>query len=102
MSDNTLLLLSQHEEDESQEETMEASASPITLTCPKCHLLSGHIIAEQLAADREEVPDGLVGVSLAECTNPLCLYEWDLVTHGQIMRSMSLWPSSGPGQGVRA
>lgn len=71
------------------------------LQCPRCHLLSGAIITEQSGVERGELPEGLVGVSVAQCSNPVCLHEWELVTHGQILRSMSMWPASGPGGGVR-
>lgn len=63
------------------------------LPCPKCHQLSAELIGERLASEHEEIPEGLIGVMNAQCQHITCLHEFETVTRGQILRSLSMWSS---------
>ena len=43
-------------------------------------------------SDRPELPEGLAGVTNVQCQN--CYYEWEIVPHGQMLRSMRHWVGS--------
>lgn len=60
--------------------------------CPKCNQVSGKIQLRQDPDLVEALPAGLDGVTLVQCEQ--CFYEWHIVTHAQILRSMSDWPGT--------
>ncbi len=61
------------------------------LHCPRCSRMSGVLGAEQSAEERADLPDGLAAITAVMCENNTCLYEWEAVTRGQILRSMRGW-----------
>jgi len=67
---------------------------PHVLQCPKCHQQSAHLISERAASEHEEIPEGLVGVMNAQCQDTSCLHEFETVTRGIVLRSLSTWSSS--------
>lgn len=76
--------------DEDNEEAIVVYQSPI-LVCPKCSMFSGLKRGEQSAEERGDLVEGLDGITLFQCSNLDCLYEWEVVTHRQILQSMKSW-----------
>lgn len=68
------------------------------IECPQCHQMSAAVLEEeeQHASENAEIPDGLAGVSLAQCQRLECLYEFHVVTHRQILNSLRLWSTHNP------
>lgn len=69
--------------------------------CPKCHGQRGRLLeeinqGEVDASEVEHLPEGLIGTSTIQCTNPVCYHEWQTVTHRQIVRSLALWNAPAP------
>jgi hypothetical protein len=85
--------------DNDNEEAILVQQSPIAV-CPKCTLYSGLSRGEQSADERGDLVEGLVGITLFQCSNQDCLHEWEAVTHSQVLRSMRSWvPYTGfPGR----
>lgn len=74
-----------------------ASALPLQqrstrrLECPRCHQQTGLLGAESPSGERGELPEGLGSVTSVQCQKPECLFEWEAVTRGQVLRSMRNW-----------
>jgi len=68
------------------------------LLCPQCKQQTVLVIKERLASESEhdEIPEGLIGVSHAQCQQMTCLYEFEVVTRSLILRSLSSWSSLAP------
>ncbi len=60
--------------------------------CPQCHGRDVALLGED--SDRAETPEGLSGVTLAQCQAVTCLHEFTIVTHGQILRSIASWTTA--------
>jgi hypothetical protein len=69
---------------------------PQPILCPHCHQPHAQIVGERLACEHDEIPEGLVGVSLAQCQEMTCLYEFEVVTRSHILRSLARWSSVAP------
>jgi hypothetical protein len=65
-----------------------------TLTCPRCHQHTGVARLNDVRYG-EDIPEGLArGVTAAECAE--CGYEWEMVTHRQIVQSLPTWTHMQP------
>jgi hypothetical protein len=66
--------------------------------CPQCHQKTGIYSGESSREQRPDISEGLSGITHVQCMNMDCLHEWDIVTHRQILHSLSSWIAS-PGHG---
>ena len=72
---------------------------PNNVFCPKCQKYTG-LPDPDGELHHGERPEGLSGTTLVQCQDPECLHEWEIATHGQMVRSLRLWSGAMTGGGI--
>ena len=79
--------------DDQQKQKDQGQGQETTLVpCPQCGCRQVTLVGEDF--DHEGTPEGLVGVTRAQCQRMDCLHEFVVVTHRQVLSSIRSWTNA--------